>query len=62
MVDHESMASLQEILQEVSAAKASGNADRIDSALGELHLALRVALPEDPLVAASSLHHVSAAT
>ena len=59
MVDHESMASLQEILQEVSAAKASGNADRIDSALGELHLALRVALPEDPLVAASSLHHVS---
>ena len=53
------MPTLPEIIQEVGAATASGNQDRIDSALGELHLALRVELPSDPLLAASSLVHVT---
>ena len=53
------MPSLPEIIQEAGAAKASGNRDRIDSALGELHLALRAEVPTDPLLAASSLVHVT---
>ena len=53
------MPTLPEIIQKASAAKASENQDRIDSALGELHLALRVELPRDPLLAASSLVHAT---
>ena len=53
------MPSITDKIREAWAAKASGDGDRLDSALGELNLALREQLPEDPLVAATCLQHVS---
>jgi CHASE2 domain-containing sensor protein len=53
------MPEITELLRETHAAQASGDRDRMDSALGALHNQLRAALPEDPLVAASCLAVVS---
>lgn len=47
-----------ELLAEVLAAEDSGDAVRLETALGHLHRALREELPSDPLMAASLLPHV----
>lgn len=49
------MREITDLLRQAYAAKSSGDKDRIDSAMGALNNQLRVALPVDPLVAASCL-------
>lgn len=52
------MREITDLLRQAHAAKASGDKDRIDSAMGALNNQLRVALPSDPLVASSCLQWV----
>jgi CHASE2 domain-containing sensor protein len=52
------MREITDLLRQAYAAKASGDKDRIDSAIGALNNQLRVALPTDPLVASSCLQWV----
>ncbi|HJN77640.1 MAG TPA: CHASE2 domain-containing protein [Myxococcota bacterium] len=52
------MRGLGELLQAVVAAEDAEDSVRHETALGQLHRALREALPEDPLMAASLLPHV----
>ena len=52
------MRELGELLQAVVAAEDAEDGVRHETAVGQLHRALREALPEDPLMAASLLPHV----